>query len=113
MNIEARKKIAIKATGEVEKILKANFGKRLKIKNKGDRDLVTNIDKSCERAILKLIKKHFPKDGIISEESPSLGSASGYSWIIDPIDGTHNFVHKIEVFGTSIAVARGDKIILA
>jgi len=111
-DIQVRKKIAIKAAGEVGKILKTNFGRRLKVKSKGDRDLVTNIDKSCERAILKLVKKHFPKDGIISEESPSLNSASGYSWIIDPIDGTHNFVHRIDVFGVSIAVAYGDKVVL-
>jgi len=112
MSIEARKKIAVKACKEIGRILSASFGRALKVKSKGDRDLVTNIDKRCERAIIRLIKKHFPQDGIISEESPDVASASGFKWIIDPIDGTHNFVHQIEVFGTSVAVAFKEEVVL-
>jgi len=111
-NIEARKKIAVRACKEIGKIISAGFGRTLKVKSKGDRDLVTNIDKRCERAIIRLIKKHFPQDGIISEESPDLVSASGFKWIIDPIDGTHNLVHQLEVFGTSVAVAFKEKVVL-
>lgn len=112
MNIGKRKEIAIKAAREVGKILLSNFGKTLKIKSKGDRDLVSNIDKAAEKAIIRLIKRHFPKDGILSEESPKVASSSGFRWIIDPIDGTHNFIHNIAIFGTSIALEYKDKVLL-
>lgn len=112
INIEARKKLAIKACKETGKILLDSFGKKLRIKSKGDRDLVTDIDERCERLIIKLIKKHYPQDGILSEESPRSPSSSGFRWIIDPIDGTHNFVHNIEIFGTSIAIEFKGRVVL-
>ena len=112
MNIEGRKKLAIRACKEIGKILQGSFGKAIKVKSKGDRDLVTNIDKRCEKLILKLIKKHYPKDGIVSEESANVSSNSGFRWIIDPIDGTHNFIHQIEIFGTSCALEFKDKVVL-
>ncbi|MFC1632092.1 inositol monophosphatase family protein [Candidatus Omnitrophota bacterium] len=110
--IKKREKIAILACRQVGKLLLANFGRRLSVKSKGDRDLVTNIDQRADRIITGLIKKNFPEDGLISEESPHSSSRSGYSWIIDPIDGTHNFVHRIEVFGTSLAVAFNNQVVL-
>lgn len=110
--IEVRKKVAIAATREVGRILRNGFSRSLKIKSKGDRDLVTNVDKAAERAIFKLIKKYFPDDSIISEESETFYACSGYKWIIDPIDGTHNLIHKIAIVGTSIALAYNDKVVL-
>ncbi len=112
MNIEGRKKLALKACREIGRILMDSFGKAIKVKSKGDRDLVTNIDKRCEKAILKLIKKHYPQDGILSEESPDSPSDSGFRWVIDPIDGTHNFIHNIEIFGTSCALEFKGKVVL-
>ena len=112
MNIRGRKKLAIRACREIGKILQGSFGKAIKVKSKGDRDLVTNIDKSCDKLILKLIKKHYPKDGILSEESTSVSSSSGFRWIIDPIDGTHNFIHHIEIFGTSCALEFKGEVVL-
>lgn len=111
-NISKRKQIAIRAAQEVGRILLNNFGRKISIKSKGDRDLVTNIDKKAEKTILKLIRNNFPTDGILSEESPYSPSSSGYKWIIDPIDGTHNFIHNIPIFGTSIAVEFKDKVVL-
>lgn len=112
INIEARKKLAIKACKETGKILLDSFGKRFRIKSKGDRDLVTDIDERCERSIIRLIKRHYPEDGILSEESPRFPSSSGVRWIIDPMDGTHNFVHNIEIFGTSIAIEFKGRVVL-
>jgi len=112
MNIGKRKDLAIGACEEIGSILLDNFGKRFRVKAKGDRDLVTDIDERCERAIIRLIKKHYPQDGILSEESPHSPSASGFSWIIDPLDGTHNFVHNIEVFGTSVALEFKREVVL-
>ncbi|MFH1046203.1 MAG: inositol monophosphatase [Candidatus Omnitrophota bacterium] len=109
--IDKRQALAVKAALEVGKMLLAAFGKKLSIRAKGDRDLVTNIDKKAESLILKAIKKHFPNDGILSEESPHLPSHSGFRWIIDPIDGTHNFIHQIDVFGISLALAFEEKVV--
>ncbi len=112
MDIEGRKKLAARACKEIGKILLDNFGKRLKVTSKGDRSLVTDIDKRCEKSITGLIKKHYPEDGILSEESPHFPSRSGFSWIIDPLDGTHNFVRNIEVFGTSVALQFKREVVL-
>ena len=111
MDIEQRKRIAIKACKEAGKILISNFGKTIKIRNKGDRDLVTDIDKKAEEIIIKSIKKNFPEDDILSEESRYFSSGARFKWIIDPIDGTHNYVHNIEIFGISVALESEGKII--
>ncbi|MBN1405110.1 MAG: inositol monophosphatase [Candidatus Omnitrophica bacterium] len=103
-NIDARKDIALKAADAVGRILIKNFKKPIIAKSKGDRNLVTAIDLECESAIMKLIKKYFPEDGILSEESPESASSSQFRWIIDPLDGTHNYIRSIDIFGTSIAV---------
>ncbi|TRZ49378.1 MAG: inositol monophosphatase [Dehalococcoidia bacterium] len=113
MSIGKRKEIAIKAAREAGAILLANFGRKIRIKSKGDRDLVTNVDKLAEKTIIQLIRKYFPEDGILSEETPRLTpSNSGFRWIIDPIDGTHNFIHRIAAFGTSIALEFKGEVIL-
>lgn len=111
-DIAKRKAIAIKAAKEAGRISLYNFKKPFKIKSKGDRNLVSEIDLRAERAIISLVKKHFPKDGILSEESPCTKSKSGFRWIIDPIDGTHNYIHKIAIFGTSIAVEFKGEVML-
>lgn len=122
MNIEKRKKIAIKASKEAGRILKNGFRKTVKIENKGDRDLVTDIDRKANEAIIKLIKENFPEDNILSEENFSISGVDNssldrenlteYRWIIDPLDGTHNFVHNIDIFGVSVAVEFEDEVSL-
>ncbi|MBN3038206.1 MAG: inositol monophosphatase [Candidatus Omnitrophica bacterium] len=110
--IEARKNVAVKACKQVGGILISSFGRKVTVTSKGDRDLVTNIDKQVEKTIISLIKKHFPQDGIVSEESPDAPTRSGFRWIIDPIDGTHNFIHNIEIFGTSVALEFKGEVLL-
>lgn len=112
MNIEKKQEVAIKACKQVGRLLMNNFGKTLKVRSKGDRDLVTNIDKKAEATIAQLIKKNFPQDDILSEESRYLPSEAECRWIIDPIDGTHNFIHRIENFGTSLALEVEGEVVL-
>ncbi len=112
MKLEQREKLALKACRQIGSLLLDNFNKKYQVKSKGDRDLVTDIDKKADRLICRLIKSHFPQDGILSEESPHSPSSSGYRWIIDPIDGTHNFIHHIAVFGTSCAVEYKGQVVL-
>lgn len=110
--LDKRRDLAIKATRAVGRILLENFGRTFRVKSKGDRDLVTDIDKKSEEVIVQLIKAEFPADDILSEESSYLPSGSGYRWIIDPIDGTHNFIHNIEIFGTSCALEAEGEVLL-
>ena len=72
--------------------LKGRFKLKNKSKNKNGFDPVTNIDKAIELFLRKEITKKFPKDGIVGEEFKAKKSKSGFSWIIDPIDGTRSFI---------------------
>lgn len=70
----------------------------------GINNLVTQADFASEKAILSVIKAAFPEDGIVSEESAEIESASDYKWIIDPIDGTVNFANGIPICCVSIGL---------
>lgn len=81
-----------------------HYGKKEYVKIKPNRSLVGKADIETNKAIIKTIKKHFPSHSILSEETGFEDNQSDFKWVIDPIDGTHNFLHKIPVFGTSIAL---------
>lgn len=89
---------ALERAGE---IIKKNFGKQQKISKKGTFNLVTEIDKASEKAVIELILKRFPGHSILAEESPAVKGSEG-RWIIDPIDGTTNFAHGFPVVSVSI-----------
>ena len=72
--------------------LKGRFKLNNKSKKKNGFDPVTNIDRTLELFLRKEITKRFPKDGIVGEEFKAKKSKSGFSWIIDPIDGTRSFI---------------------
>ncbi|MFH1678089.1 MAG: inositol monophosphatase family protein [Candidatus Omnitrophota bacterium] len=107
----ARKNIAIKAANQAGKMLARRFGKINNIKSKGDRDFVTDLDLAAEKIIKEHIIRKFPKDCILSEEN-SLRKESDLTWIIDPLDVTHNYIHNINIFGVSIALAFKEEVIL-
>lgn len=86
-----------------------NFGNISQIEKKGDRNFATNLDKEAEKIIIDKIKTKFPEHGIIAEESGNSGENNEYVWIIDPLDGTHNFMRNIDIYGVSIGVIyKGD-----
>jgi myo-inositol-1(or 4)-monophosphatase len=95
----------------------------LNITKKGHNDFVTNLDKDAEAAIIKIIKKAFPTHSILAEESGYTGGGDNinsskdnngqnaeYTWIIDPLDGTTNFIHGHPQYSISIALKHHDKI---
>lgn len=106
-------RVAVKAAEEAGKTLMRHFGKSLKIRNKGHgiRDLVTQADMESNKKIMSILKKAFPDYGILSEEIPEEKGGNG-RWIIDPLDGTHNFIYGIPLFGVSIALENKGKIVL-
>ncbi len=75
----------------------------LTIDTKGDNDYVSEVDRLAEQAIIEIIHKAYPKHAILAEERGSHGS-SEYEWVIDPLDGTLNFLHGYPQFGVSIAL---------
>jgi len=104
--------LAIEAGKEVGKLLLDNFDKEKRIESKGDRDLVTEIDKKAEEIIVDKIKTKFPSHGILGEEGVRKDLGNDYLWIIDPLDGTHNYIRNINIFGISIGVVyKGDFIL--
>ncbi len=66
-------------------------------------DLVTEVDRACERAIREILRKHTPDVPIVGEEEGGSGG-SGARWVVDPLDGTTNFVHGFPFYGVSIAL---------
>ncbi|MRJ77700.1 inositol monophosphatase [Aeromicrobium sp. SMF47] len=77
-----------------------------------DTDVVTEIDQACERLIRERILAARPDDGFVGEEGDDLAGSSGVDWVVDPIDGTVNFVHGIPAYAVSIA-ARRDGVVVA
>jgi myo-inositol-1(or 4)-monophosphatase len=82
---------------------------KIHISQKQPNDYVTDIDQKAEQEIISIIRKAHPHHGILGEES---GESAGkdYTWIIDPIDGTRNFIHGYPQFAVSIAIRHKDKI---
>jgi len=107
-----RKQLAIKAAKDVGKLLMNNFGKARKVRKKAKNSLVSDVDLKAEKIIENLIKKHFPNDSILSEEEASITKKSGYKWVIDPLDGTHNYLRNLPYFGVSIALEHKKEVIL-
>lgn len=82
----------------------------VQVDSKGENDLVTNFDRNAEALIIETIKKAYPEHTIIAEESGlSQTGDSDTQWIIDPIDGTHNFARNLPHFAISIAVRIKDR----
>ncbi len=99
-------KVAVEAALSSGKILMASYGKLTtsQISTKSKNDFVTEIDKKSEKNILAHIKKYYPGHSIQAEESGASTDGSGSVWIIDPLDGTSNYIHQIPMFSVSIAL---------
>jgi myo-inositol-1(or 4)-monophosphatase len=82
------------------------------VEYKGVHNLVTYVDKKSEELIITELRKMLPEAGFIAEEDDKLAKAERYNWIVDPLDGTTNFIHKIPLYSTSIALNDGDETIL-
>ena len=75
----------------------------LKIESKGVNDFVTQVDRAAEEAIIDTIRERYPDHAFLAEESGQRGT-SDHVWIIDPLDGTTNFIHGLPIFAVSIAL---------
>ena len=104
----------IKASEKASKILIRDFGEieKLQVSKKGPLDFVTNSDLKTEKIIIEELKKAKPNFSIISEENGTEDNKDkNNTWIIDPIDGTVNFLHGIPHFAISLALKSNDEIV--
>lgn len=81
------------------------------IRKKGMHDFVTYVDIESEKRIVSYLKKLLPEAGFVAEEQQSLERKEEYNWIIDPLDGTTNFIHGIPGYCVSIALERNGRIV--
>lgn len=99
--------IAVRAARNAGKVILQKFEEKDKVEvlQKGSNDFVTNVDKDAEAMIRDTIFKSYPKHSIVGEElGQQLGSDADYLWVIDPLDGTTNFIKGIPHFAVSIAL---------
>lgn len=106
MDIELAKKVAIEAVNGAGEILMAHFGKENGKHFKAEREMVTEIDFKSEKFMVDLIKKNFPGQAILSEESGLIEKESEYMWVMDPIDGTMNYYHGVEPFCVALCLLK-------
>ena len=113
-SISANLNIMIKASEKASKVLIRDFGEieNLQVSKKGPKDFVTNSDLKTEKIIIDELKKARPNYSFISEEKGKKDNKDiNNTWIIDPIDGTINFLHGIPHFAISIALKSNNEII--
>ena len=113
-SISANLNIMIKASEKASKILIRDFGEieKLQVSKKGPTDFVTNSDLKAEKIIIEELKKAKPNYSIISEENGTENNKDKTNtWIIDPIDGTVNFLHGIPHFAISVALRSKEEIV--
>lgn len=91
-------------------ILRVHFGRCLQIGHKGIIDLVTDADRHSEDFLLSEIRRCFPGQRVVAEESGGLDGNDGQTWYIDPLDGTVNYAHGLPIFAVSIAYAENSLV---
>ena len=105
--------VMIKACRKASKTLIRDFGEieNLQVSVKGPGDFVTASDKKVEKILIEELQKARPNYSILSEEIGKISNDESYKWIIDPIDGTANFLHGIPHFAISIGLEQDGEII--
>lgn len=113
MNSEwrSRYEAAVEATRKAGRLAAGYFDQNLAVEWKQDESPVTVADREAETLLRQTLEENFPEDGYLGEEHGNRPGTSGYRWIIDPIDGTRNFVRGIPVWGTLVGLEyRGETI---
>jgi fructose-1,6-bisphosphatase/inositol monophosphatase family enzyme len=103
-DIERYHAAAVELAGEARRIVKPALERGFAVETKADASLVTDVDRGIERRLRELIERWFPDHGVIGEEYPPTQPGSAFQWIMDPIDGTEEFVHGIPTFGAMLAL---------
>jgi histidinol-phosphatase len=102
--------VAMAACDEADVIARQHFRRDLTIETKPDRTFVTQADKAIEEMIRGRLAEAFPDHGVVGEEYGIAAAGASVRWYVDPIDGTHNYIRGVPLFGTLLAVERDGEL---
>jgi myo-inositol-1(or 4)-monophosphatase len=105
--------VARLCVGEGERIVMAAFGRPQDVRVKGRGNLVTAADLASERAIHEILAAEYPDHAVLSEETAATAEGEGWMWVVDPLDGTHNYAHSVPFFCINIALCYREEPLLA
>ncbi len=114
-----RLSVAIRAARAAGQVLAQKFNAPRQITSKGKRDIVTDADYAADRAVRRILRANFPRDHFLSEEDRQaertalwqrVATSGEAVWVVDPLDGTTNYAHRIPVFGVSLALYRAGRV---
>ena len=108
---EAWLSFALASCDAADAIALEHFRRDLVIETKPDRTFVTQADTAIERTLRGLITATYPNHGLVGEEYGTEAGTGSVRWYIDPIDGTHNFMRGVPLFGTLLAVEEDGEIV--
>ena len=105
--------VASRAAEEAGSLLLEHMYGQLKLGQKeGRANLVTDVDIMAEKAVIGFLQGEYPNFNIASEESPAVARDSQFTWVIDPLDGTNNYVHGVPFICVSIGLALGREVVM-
>jgi myo-inositol-1(or 4)-monophosphatase len=107
-------RVALAAIHRAGKLLAKRFGDTgaLQVETKSPFDYVTDVDRASEDLIVDTIREHFPEHAILAEERSARHLPSGLTWVVDPLDGTTNFIHGFPFIAISVAVMWQRQVLL-
>ena len=108
--MDKRLEVAIAAAQAAGEIALRYFRTRLTVDYKSDRSPVTQADRECEQCIIEVLRQSFPDYGIVGEEFGERGGGARPRWIIDPIDGTKNFIRGVPYFAALIGLEEDGEV---
>ncbi len=113
-DLDYRLRVAEAVVRDAGQVAADHFARRelLSIDRKGAQDLVSEADRACEDLIVAALARRFPKDGFLGEERGSRNADAAAIWVIDPIDGTHNFLTGIPVWCVSLGLVVEGELVL-
>lgn len=106
------RKVLLGAARAAGGVLKKNFHRVKRVREKAPGSIVTNVDEEVEGKVSGIIQKAFPGHGILGEEGTEKLGKDEWKWVIDPVDGTTNYARGVPFFNCSIGVANGDEVLL-
>jgi myo-inositol-1(or 4)-monophosphatase len=111
MAFEEHLRVAEEAARAGGRVLRRQFGDvALEVRSKGENDFVTSADHASEEAILEVVRRAFPDHSVLAEEAGHSGATEGdLQWVIDPLDGTNNFLQRLPIFCVSVACCQSAK----
>lgn len=105
-------RVAVDAARDTGALVLSRRGGIRAVETKDDRSLVSDVDREAEALIRARIAAAFPSHGILGEEGGGTGAGAETVWVIDPLDGTHNYLRGLPLFGVSIGIVRNGEFVV-